>query len=263
MLAPVFVAGLSPRTVKKVCTRALALLQQLCAAHGLPALATQQGIDPTIAAAGMTDWHQQSMAAGAVPTLRHDLYTDLQPALADIRSGFRKSFKPLINVGLRNWQVFVMQQAQADAQTWRTFQALHCEVAGRSTRTDDTWAAQLAMIASDDAFMVGLRDTANQRLVGGGLFQCTRDEAVYAVGAYDRSLFDKPLGHVVQQVAIETMKARGLRWYRIGERHYTQDRPTPSDKLVAISAFKQGFASHQFGRFDFEWMPRPATLHTA
>jgi hypothetical protein len=102
------------------------------------------------------------------------------------------------------------------------------------------------MLGSGDAFLVGLRDPAAQRLVGAGFFQCTRDEGLYAVGAYDRALFDKPLGHAVQQRAIETMKARGLQWSRIGER-----QPAPTAKEVAIAAFKQGFASHQFCRHGF------------
>jgi FemAB family protein len=249
--APLFVDGLSPRTVKKICTRALQFLQLLGDALGLPPPVIEQDANPAAAHAGASEWHQQLMAQGALPHLHHDLYADLRPELADIRASFRKSFRPLINAGLRNWQVFLMDGANASAPVWAEFKQLHLSVAGRSTRSDESWALQWAMVASDCAFVVGLRDPADTRLVGAGLFQCTRDEGLYAVGAYDRALFDKPLGHVVQQRAIETMKARGLRWYRIGQCHYRQDRPTPSDKMTAISAFKQGFASHHFLRLQF------------
>ena len=87
-------------------------------------------------------------------------------------------------------------------------------------------------------------------MVGGGLFHVTRDECEYAVGAYDRSLFDKPLGHVVQYHAIEEMKRRNIRWYKLGPRFYPADVPHPTQKELSIADFKQGFASHIFARFD-------------
>lgn len=249
--APSFVDRLSLRTVKKICVRALAFLDSLCAQFGLPAPRVEQAASPGSANASTSEWHQQLMAHGATPTLRHDLYAHLQPDLADIRASFRKSFRPLINVGLRNWTVFVLEQGSCSASVWDEFRQLHLTVAGRSTRSDDSWALQWAMVTAGQAFLVGLRDRADQRLVGAGFFQCTRDEGLYAVGAYDRALFDKPLGHAVQQRAIEVMKGLGLRWYRIGECHFEQDRPAPTAKMVAISGFKQGFASHLFPRVEF------------
>jgi len=251
VLAPVFVPELSARTVKKICTRALALVRALRQAHGLPPVVLEQPAQPGLGVEGATEWHQQLMANGAIPTVRHDLFADLRAPLADIRASFRKSFRPLINVGLRNWSVFVLDQASADPAAWAEFKQLHCSVAGRSTRVDETWQRQFNMLAAGDAFLVGLRDPARGSLVGAGFFQCTRTEGLYAVGAYDRTLFDKPLGHVVQQRAIELMKERGVPWYRIGERHYAQDVPAPSDKQIAIAAFKQGFASQLMCRFEF------------
>lgn len=251
VMAPVFAPGLSPRAVKKICTRAIAFMRVLCAEQGLAEPVLEQGPAPGLVTKGASEWHQQLLAAGATVVLRHDLYADLRPALPDIRASFRKSFRPLINVGLRNWSVFVLDQSSASETEWAEFKQLHREVSGRSTRSDETWAHQHAMLRKGEAFLVGLRDPVDQRLIGAGFFQCTRDEGLYAVGAYDRSLFDKPLGHVVQQRAIETMKARGLRWYCIGERHYPQDQPRPTDKQVSISAFKQGFASDLFQRCEF------------
>ncbi len=87
------------------------------------------------------------------------------------------------------------------------------------------------------------------QMVGGGFFSTSRDEGQYSVGAYDRSLFDKPLGHVVQYRAIEEMRGRGIRWYKLGARPYLSDIPIPTDKEMSISDFKQGFASHIFPRY--------------
>jgi len=260
--APVFVSGLSPRTVKKICTRARALIALLVARHGCPPPLLEQPAQPGAGGLGMTEWHQQLVAQGAATMVRHDLYADLRPDLGDIRASFRKSFRPLINVALRNWQVHVVAQANADTAVWSEFKQLHITVAGRSTRSDDTWTQQFAMIQSGSAFLVTLRDPVDQRLVGAGFFQHSRDEGLYSVGAYDRSLFDKPLGHAVQQIAIETLKARGVSWYRVGERHLAQDVPRPTDKELSIAAFKQGFASHMFCRYQLQW-PEAAVVQAA
>jgi FemAB family protein len=158
----------------------------------------------------------------------------------------------LISAGLRSWDVFVLSELNANPKDWLEFKRLHCEVAGRATRCDETWAKQYEMVVGGKGFLVGLRDTVHGRLIGAGFFQTTRDEGLYSVGAYDRTLFDKPLGHVVQQVAIQVMKERGLRWYCVGERHYRQDSPMPTEKAISIATFKQGFASHLFCRFQFE-----------
>jgi FemAB family protein len=179
------------------------------------------------------------------------LYTDLTASLADIRAAIRKSYRPLISSGLKLWRVAVMDTASLQQEVWAEFRELHKTVSGRVTRSDDSWRCQLAMIADGGAFLVYLQDAASGRMVGAGFFQFTRDEGLYAVAAYDRTLFDEPLGHVVQYRAIEELKGRGLRWYRIGERHYPRDHPEPTQKQLAIASFKQGFASHMFCRYLF------------
>lgn len=250
--APLFVPGLSPRTVKKLCTRTLAMLLQLARDLGQDELLTEQPCWPgSEGTTSCSEWHQQLMSTGASIQTRHDLFADLSPDLATIRSTFRKSYRPLINVALKTWQAAVMDADNADPNTWAEFKQLHKDVAGRSTRADSTWAYQWGMIQARDAFLVTLRDPSNKRLVGAGLFQFTADEGLYAVGAYDRDLFDKPLGHAVQQRAIETLKTHGVRWYQVGERHYSQSPHAPSAKEVAISEFKQGFSSHLFCRHQF------------
>jgi FemAB family protein len=249
--APLFLPDLSPATVKRICTRALALVKGIARYGDIGTVTLQQPAMPDRVSEDASEWHKQLLGAGASLTARHELVADLRPSMAEIRARFRKSFRPLINVGLRSWHVFLLDRTHPDAAVWAEFKQLHHDVVGRSTRNDETWTLQYEMLVAGEAFLVGLRDPASGRLVGGGFFQHTRDEALYAVAAYDRSLFDKPLGHVVQQRAIEAMKALGLTWHRIGERHYPQDIPAPSDKQVAIGHFKQGFASNLFCRYEF------------
>ena len=117
---------------------------------------------------------------------------------------------------------------------------------------------RLDAIAANCAFLVYLRNSAG-KMIGGGYFEHSHDEASYAVGAYDRSLFDKPLGHVVQFHAISEMKRRNLSWYRIGARAFMGDQSQPSAKEISISDFKQGFASDLMPRFELEWLPAAKT----
>jgi len=52
---------------------------------------------------GCSDWHKKALSVGAKPNLRYDLYVDLSLSMDEIRANFRKSYKPLINKGLREW----------------------------------------------------------------------------------------------------------------------------------------------------------------
>ena len=71
----------------------------------------------------------------------------------------------------------------------------------------------------------------------------------YRDSNFKSSLFDKPLGHLVQYRAIEELKKRGIRWYKIGTRPYISDIPKPTEKEISIGEFKQGFASFLFPRY--------------
>lgn len=195
---------------------------------------------------GMSEWHIESMGLGADCGIRHELYLDLTRDLTEIRGGFRKSYKSLIAAGNKLWAVKVLDSA--DEAVWGRFKRLHLQVSGRITRSDETWALQHEQIQSGEAFLVWLENSAGE-MVGGGLFNCMGKEGLYAVAAYDRALFDKPLGHVVQYRAIEELKRRNALWYKIGARPYRSDVPAPNDKEISIADFKQGFASHVFPNY--------------
>jgi len=246
VLPPLFSRQLAPKSVKsltRACVETLVSMWQSFGQH------ERVCIDCFTATFGLGDWHEQLMLRSARVGVQHQLLADLQRPLAEIRTGFRKSFRPLISQGLKLWDACVI--SVADEQQWEEFHRLHIAVAGRVTRSDESWHRQLAAVTAGDAFLVVLRDTKSV-MVGAALFHVTRDEGLYAVGAYDRSLFDKPLGHVAQFLAVEEMTRRGLRWYRLGSRAYPADQPLPSAKEISISDFKQGFSSHLVPRFKFE-----------
>ena len=93
------------------------------------------------------------------------------------------------------------------------------------------------------SFLVFIRDKESKQLAGSALFDTNPQTGIYCVAAYDRSRFSKPVGHIVQAVAMERMREKGVRWYEIGERNYPAD-PGAYDKLVDIGHYKEGFATH-------------------
>lgn len=252
LLPPLFVAGLGQKTIKRMTTGCLEAVQSLCKISGQTDGESGIGFADCL---GLGEWQHQWLAGGASASLSHQMFVDLKPTLAEIKSGFRKSYKSLVSAGNKLWDVQII--GEADPRQWEEFHQLHIAVAGRVTRSEASWQLQHEALAAGEAFLVRLRD-GEGRMVGAGFFHLTRDEGLYAVGAYDRSLFAKPLGHVVQYHAIEEMKRRGLRWYRLGARPYPADVPTPSPKELEIGNFKQGFASHLFPFFNLRWSITPA-----
>jgi FemAB family protein len=209
---------------------------------------------------GFSDWHIESMSRGATCTVKHDLFINLQQNMEVIKRGFRKSYKSLVTSGMRNWTVGVLDAA--DEMIWNQFSKLHFKVSGRKTRSDETWEIHLKDIKRQQGFLVYLLNSAGE-MDGGGFFNFTQDEGMYSVAAYNRALFDKPLGHIVQYRAIEELKNRGVRWYKIGARPYRLELPSPSDKEISIGEFKQGFASHMFPRFGLLHPVSEASIYQA
>lgn len=243
VIPPQVTPGCAVTSRKRIARSCLDLADAIAKAAQLGAWSSAESFSESM---GLSDWHIESMTRDAACAVRHDLFLDLCPDMAEIKRNIRSSYKSLITGGMRIWSVGVLDTV--DQSTWDEFRQLHLRVSGRKTRSDETWALQLEDVGRHYAFLVYLRNSSGE-MVGGGLFSVTRDEGVYAVGVYDRSLFDKPLGHVVQYRAIEELKKRGVRWYKIGARPFHSEAPIPTDKEVSIGEFKQGFASHVFPKY--------------
>ncbi len=240
---PLFVSNCSTKVRRGVVKYCLELAHMLGEKTGVATWESTESFSETV---GLSAWHVISRGYGATCATTNDLFIDLRQGMAEIKGGFRKSYKSLVTSGLRNWEVCVMDSA--DENVWRRFQKLHFNVAGRKTRSDETWDIHHKDIADQRAFLIYLK-SCDGEMDGGGFFNFTRDEGLYAVAAYKRELFDKPLGHIVQYRAIEELKRRGVRWYNLGTRPFRSDLPRPTDKEISIGDFKHGFASHVFPRY--------------
>jgi FemAB family protein len=244
MMPPLFLAECPERTHKKItaeCLRVVNIfadqlkLREYCS--------TVSFVDQTT----INNWQMLLMEKGAHCAVRHDLYVNLQLTHDEIKSKIRRRFRSLISSGKRLWRIDSLR-SPGDLRIWEEFRAFHAEVAGRVTRSLHSWELQHQALVADEGFLIILRDI-DSRMIGAGYYMCSADEGVYAVGVYDRSLFDKPLGHVVQYLAIEELKRRGCKWYRIGRHSYLTDDPPPTEKELSISHFKAGFSTHVFPSF--------------
>ena len=124
-------------------------------------------------------------------------------------------------------------------------------MAGRETRSIETWNLQKEAVIHKDDFVILLFDSY-EKLIGASLYTTTGTEGSYAVAAYDRSLFDQPVGHISQWLAILHMKELGIKWYHVGTRFYEKDWNAPSEKEVAIGHFKEGWATNLFPKLFLE-----------
>ena len=190
----------------------------------------------------VSQWHQLALENHAeFDRLNYELYVDLTLDIMEIRKSIRKSYKPLVSSGLKNWDVFVLDEYCET--TWNQFRQLHKSVAGRITRPLESWNIQHNAIKSGDAFLVYVCSPDGE-MVGGALFDMSSNEGNYSVATYKKSLSDQPLGHLVQYQAILTLKEKAKSRYFIGSRFYREDLPGVTEKQVNISNFKAGFSTY-------------------
>ena len=240
---PLFVNSCPLLTRKNIIKRCLKIADIFSVKFGV---SSWESSDSFMDSLGLSDWHLASMNRGATCAITHDLFINLRLSMEEIKNGIRKSYKSLVSSGLRHWSLGVLEKM--DNSVWGQFHDLHVNVAGRKTRSDETWDIHHRDIGEKRGFLVYLSNEQGG-MEGAGFFKFTRDEGLYAVAAYRRDLFDKPLGHIVQYRAIEELKRRDVRWYKLGRRYFHSDTPKPSDKEVTIAEFKQGFSTHLFPGF--------------
>jgi len=170
---------------------------------------------------------------------------DLSLSVDEIHLRFRRSYKTLINKGLREWNVEIHEQVSD--KLFEKFRLLHKKASGGSTRPIESWQEQKRQIDSCEAILITVSDKY-ENLVGAGFFTYSKYQGLYCVAAYERDLFNKPLGHAIQMKIIETLKDKGVVWYEIGQKHLNIDRSQATDKELSISHFKEGFATHVIAR---------------
>lgn len=205
---------------------------------------------------GSSQWQRVWMESGArAVKVSWYLYADLFLDSNEISHRTRRTNKYSIEQAHDDFDIEIYDSVNGINEAFEEFHDLHRLVSGRETRSQATWDIQRNNVTANcDAtgydFVVLLKDKSNGALAGAALFECTPQSAYYSVAAYDRSRFSKPVGHVVQAVAMDYMKTKGVRWYVVGERPYPGECHTI--KEVNIGKYKEGFATHIFPHITME-----------
>jgi len=234
--APIYVDGIGSKRRDDIAADHVEFCSALArsvGSHGVRFVEVQEGAE-------LSAFYRALRATPARAWTEVGLYTDLSLDESVIWGAVRRRYRSQINQAQRTWDVRVVERPSREE--FDEFRLLHREVAGRVTRGLSSWDAQWAAIQEGDGFLVCLRND-ERRLVGCALVATTETDGLYAVGAYDRALYDTPVSHVAQWAAIRHLKATGRQRYFIGLRLYPHTPLTPSEKEVSIAYFKEGFAN--------------------
>lgn len=155
---------------------------------------------------------------------------------SELWRGLRKSYRPLINWGRRHLTLTIVDGDHPDDRLFADFQAFHHRVAGRQTRPQASWDRMLDNIHAGRAELI--TGHLEGDLLSATFINHGPDEASYATGVYDRTAFDKPLGHWPVYAAILRARDRGCRRFTLGpvfldHQHNRKERD--------IGFFKKGF----------------------
>ena len=238
VIGPLFTTNLPKKLKKRLEKQIVEILDQIAAKLEIKKV-TFLELSPAL-----SNWYLLWLDRAHKDYLTYHLALDLRPSMEEIRLGFRKSYKPLINKALKEWEIAVC--AKDSDSIFEEFRLLHVEVAGRETRSKSSWDIQREQLKNEEAFLVTVRD--KKALIGAGFFNHTKDMGYYSVAAYKRELFDKPIGHAVQMMAIQRLKDIGCATYNIGQKATVMASSSHTDKELSISYFKEGFAGHAYAQ---------------
>ena len=155
-------------------------------------------------------------------------------------SNFRKGHKSAVkSPKAKELEVSVVESDLV--RIFSEFRSLHRNVSEQITRGEETWLLQLRALIKGDALLVQVRKSDS--LVGGAYISTSRDEAIYGVGAYSRSLMKDgfPLGHVAQVEVIRHLASLGISRYVVGVQR--DNANINESKLEGIDSFKRGFGA--------------------
>lgn len=188
---------------------------------------------------------------GAEPALR--LVLDLTVSEETLWQQLRDVYRSNIRWGQQHLHYQIIDQHNASSGCLEAMRLFHIQVAGKETRSAQTWRIQEQMLAQGEAFaLMGYEQT--QQLVSTGFFSIDARSCYYGVGVYDRSRFDVPLSHDLVWRGMLHAKAQGCVVFEFGEIAFAgqaRHGALPSDKEVSIGHFKRGFGGRLFSVLSF------------
>jgi|TARA_R110002126_G_scaffold291807_1_gene459766 hypothetical protein len=162
---------------------------------------------------------------------------DLKQDHKALHTELRQSYKALVNQGLREIDFKHIDKTNLNESLFSAFKAFHQDIAGRQTRSDESWHKQFEMIEAGCAELI-MGYMEPHGLVSAALFTDYGTTTSYAVAVYNRDLFDKPLAHANVYEGMTRAKARGQNIFNLGIiTPYDKDK----EKEYNIGKFKKGF----------------------
>jgi len=107
----------------------------------------------------LSKWYINLLDLAEETFASHHLLVDLSLSVEKIKSNIRKSFKPLINKGLREWNIEVHEHTTKEQ--FEKFRKLHRLVSGKSTRPIQSWNIQRDSVNSNESFAITVSDKNN------------------------------------------------------------------------------------------------------
>lgn len=225
-----------PAPSSKIAKAVIAHLIESAKTHNLPSIK----IADTQSAAQLSEIGLESYAMGGTAHTKLRALVDLTPEEETIRADIRKSYKSLINQGHQEIAFKIYDKTNITRDIFQAFEDFHLQVAGRKTRSVESWNTQFDMIKSGcGELSMGYMD--DYGLVSSALFTDYGDTASYAVAVYNRELFDKPLAHANVYDGMIRAKKRGKIKFNLGIMPFPGEA---NEKELSIAKFKKGFTGN-------------------
>lgn len=237
IMAPIFIKNTSNKIINKVNSFCCEILNEFCKIFNIENISLDHQFFPYKI---NENWYRRFMEYGARAYVRNDVYINLSLDVNVIHEKFRKSYRSLINFGKKNYSLRIL--TNINKEEFDILKNMHIKIAGRQTRSDETWDLQRESIKNSNSFVAIIYQ--NNKIIGWGLFELTKDECYFGVGVFERKLFYEPISHYLQSEIIDYLKENNnVKWYYIGNRAYIGDYKQPTGKELNISYFKEGFAT--------------------
>ena len=205
-------------------------------------------VDQLIPSKKLSLWHKILLQHNLKCHITRELFTDLKLDYLDLKKHYRKSYKSLISKGSK---VLDPYKFNGDNESvWQEFKLLHLKAAGRKTRSERSWDLLYNEILNNASSFYYCKDK-NGVMVGGSFIMENDFEAIYAVAAYERELFNLPIGHFLQDFIIKDLLQTKKQWYRLGRKFHETDLDRPTNKEIQIGKFKSGFSTELVANFRF------------
>ena len=197
------------------------------------------GMEPTI-----SPLEQKLLSYGADCRMSVRGGVRLSEGAASPKSVLRKSYRSLVNWGERNLSYTRIDANNPDRDLFQDVERFHERVAGRKTRSAESWDAQFEAVAAGDGLVL-VAELPGHGMVGATICIDSASVRMYWSGIYDRDMFDKSISHGPVFASIMDASHKGCHYFDLGDIPFASEC---SDKEFKIGQFKKGFASELAAR---------------